>query len=93
MNKRNVGLFIAIMIAFAAIIDGIQYAIDLLGEDHVCFGSDFDGSITPSFDISQLPVLTHIMLERGLHESTVKKIMGGNGLRFFGTVLPATLPL
>ncbi|MFK7800825.1 MAG: dipeptidase [Anaerolineae bacterium] len=73
-----------------AIVDGIQYAIDLLGEDHVCFGSDFDGAIRPSFDISQLTVLTHIMLERGMSEVTIKKVIGGNAFRFFKTVLPSS---
>ena len=72
-----------------AIVDGIQHAIELLGEDHVCFGSDYDGAITPSFDISQLPVLTHVMLQRGMNETTVKKIIGGNALRFFRSVLPS----
>ena len=72
-----------------AIVDGIQYASDLLGEDHVCFGSDFDGAIRPSFDISELPVLTHIMLERGMSEAVVKKVIGGNVMRFFKEVLPS----
>ncbi|MEM8858969.1 MAG: membrane dipeptidase [Chloroflexota bacterium] len=71
-----------------AIVDGIQYAIDVLGEDHVCFGSDFDGAILPSFDISELPVLTHIMFERGMSESTVQKIVGENALRLLKTILP-----
>ncbi|MEM9777381.1 MAG: membrane dipeptidase [Chloroflexota bacterium] len=73
----------------ADVVDGIQYAIEVLGEDHVCFGSDFDGGILPSFDISELPVLTHIMLERGMSESTVSKITGENVLRLLKSVLPA----
>lgn len=71
-----------------AVVDGIQHAVELLGEDHVCFGSDFDGAILPSIDISQLPILTHVMLERGMPEATVQKIVGGNALRFFKAVLP-----
>ncbi len=72
------------------VVDGIQHAIEVLGENHVCFGSDFDGAILPSFDISQLPVLTHLMFERGMSETTVQKIAGGNALRLFKSVLPLT---
>ncbi len=71
-----------------AIVDTIEYAVTHFGEDGVALGSDFDGTITPSFDISQLPVLTQIMLDRGWAETLIRKILGGNALRLLHEVLP-----
>ena len=59
----------------------IKAAVDLLGEDHVSLGSDFDGAVTTSFDASQLASLTHALLEIGLTEAQITKIMGGNMIR------------
>ena len=66
----------------------IKVAIEALGEDHVSLGSDFDGSVTTAFDTSELAVLTHAMLEAGLTEDQIAKVMGENMLR----VLRARLP-
>lgn len=71
-----------------AIVETIRYVIDLFGEDCVGFGSDFDGGIRPSFDVSQLSILTGIMRARGMGEETIKKVLGGNALRVLRTVLP-----
>ena len=59
----------------------IKAAVDLLGEDHVSLGSDFDGAVTTGFDVSQLASLTHALLETGLTEAQITKIMGGNMIR------------
>lgn len=59
----------------------IKAAVDLLGEDHVSLGSDFDGAVTTGFDVSQLSSLTHALLETGLTEAQITKIMGGNMIR------------
>lgn len=72
-----------------AIVDMIQYIVDQFGEDSVGLGSDFDGGITPAFDISQLPVITQVMMDRGMSEATMKKVLGENGLRLYQDVLPA----
>ena len=40
------------------IVKSLRYAIDLVGEDHVALGSDFDGSTTTAFDTSELSILT-----------------------------------
>lgn len=56
-------------------------AVDLLGEDHVSLGSDFDGSVETAFDTSELAALTHAMLEAGLSGTQITKIMGGNMVR------------
>ncbi len=66
----------------------IRYVADRVGDDHVALGSDYDGGTTVGFDTSQLPVLTQALLDTGLGESSIRKILGGNALR----VLAATLP-
>ena len=63
------------------IADMIVAAIDAVGEDHVSLGSDFDGSVETAFDTSELPALTHALLENGLTEDQIAKVMGGNMLR------------
>jgi membrane dipeptidase len=59
-------------------------AIDLVGEDHVALGSDFDGG--PPLprgmrDVRDLPMITDAMLRRGYSEERIRKFLGGNLLR------------
>jgi len=64
----------------------VERAIELVGEDHVSLGSDFDGGPTPPRgmrDIRDLPMLTEAMLQRGWSEERIKKFLGGNLLRVF----------
>jgi microsomal dipeptidase-like Zn-dependent dipeptidase len=70
------------------IVAALRYGIDLLGEDHVALGSDYDGSTTVPFDISELGVLTQTMLERGFSEREIRKVMGENLRRFLAQNLP-----
>lgn len=72
----------------AAIADSILAAIALVGEDHVSLGSDFDGAVTTPLDASQLASLTHVLIDKGLSDSSIAKIMGGNMMRYLGDVLP-----
>ena len=65
----------------AGIADMIVAAIAAVGEDHVSLGSDFDGSVETAFDTSELPALTTALLNRGLDDDTIAKVMGGNMLR------------
>ena len=61
-------------------------AIQLVGEDHVILGTDFDGGPTlplPMRDISDTPLLIEAMRRRGYSEERVSKVMGGNLLRVF----------
>ncbi len=67
----------------------IAYAVDLLGDDHVALGSDFDGSTTVTFDTAELAVLTQALLDAELDEATVRKVMGENQLAFLTKHLPA----
>ena len=67
----------------------VERAIDLVGEDHVALGTDFDGGPTPPRgmkDISDLPMITEAMLERGYSEERIRKFMGGNLMRVFRQV-------
>ena len=70
------------------IVGAIRYGIDLVGVDHVALGSDYDGSITAPFDASELSVLTHEMLEAKFTETEIRKVMGGNMMRYLAENLP-----
>jgi membrane dipeptidase len=70
------------------IVAALRYGIDLLGEDHVALGSDFDGATTVPFDTSELAVLTQKMLEAGFTETEIRKVMGENLIRFLQENLP-----
>lgn len=72
----------------ASVVDAIEYGVALVGEDHVALGSDYDGTITADFDASEIAVLTHTMLERGMDETVIRKVMGENMLRFLQAQLP-----
>jgi len=61
-------------------------AIQLVGDDHVILGTDFDGGPTlplPMRDISDTPLLIEAMRRRGYSEERISKVMGGNLLRVF----------
>ncbi len=70
------------------VVRSIRYAVDLLGEDNVALGSDYDGTITVAFDTGELAVLTQTMLDSGFSETEIRKVMGGNARRFFLDNLP-----
>jgi membrane dipeptidase len=68
----------------------IMHVIGLVGVDHVGLGSDFDGvgdSLPTGLkDPADLPNLIKILLERGVSETDIAKIMGGNVLRVWRAV-------
>lgn len=72
----------------AGVAGAIKAAIDVVGEDHVSLGSDFDGSVGTAFDTSELPALTQALMDAGLTEPQIRKVMGENMVR----VLRARLP-
>ncbi len=68
------------------VADHVIHAATVAGVDHVGIGSDFDG--VPALpegltDASMLPALTERLLQRGVSESDVEKILGKNFLRVF----------
>lgn len=68
------------------VADHIFHAADVAGIDHVGIGSDYDG--VPSLPdglltAAGLPSLTARLLERGMSEGDVEKVLGGNFMRVF----------
>ena len=72
----------------AGIAAAIAAAIALVGEDHVALGSDWDGSVGVPFDAAGLPALTQALMDAGLTEAQIAKVMGGNMVRYLREVLP-----
>lgn len=62
------------------IINHLDYLIEHLGEDHVGFGSDFDGCLLPEdlSDVSYMSVLIERMRQRHYSETLIKKISTKN---------------
>lgn len=68
----------------------IERAVEVMGEDGVGFGSDFDGMIPlpkGMRDVRDLHLITEELLRRGHPEGRVEKIIGGNFRRFFRETL------
>jgi membrane dipeptidase len=65
------------------IVDHLAYLIDHLGEDHVGFGSDFDGCLLPDelSDISQISKLIERMQQRHFSDALIEKITSKNWFR------------
>jgi membrane dipeptidase len=66
------------------LMEHIEYIINLVGEDHVGLGSDFDGiNLTPQQldDVTSYPLITKVLLEKGHTPKDIAKILGGNLLR------------
>jgi membrane dipeptidase len=64
----------------------VDKAIQLVGEDHISIGTDFDGGPTLARgmrDVRDLPMITDAMLRRGYSEERIDKFWGGNLLRVF----------
>jgi membrane dipeptidase len=67
----------------------VDRAIQLVGEDHVALGSDFDGGPTPPrgmHDVGDLPLITAAMVRRGYSEERIDKFLGQNVLRLLRQV-------
>jgi microsomal dipeptidase-like Zn-dependent dipeptidase len=67
----------------AGVAKMIKAAVDTVGEDHVSLGSDYDGSVETAFDTSELAALTSGLLNEGLTEVQIRKVMGENMVRVF----------
>jgi membrane dipeptidase len=71
-----------------AIARAIKHAIQVMGPDQVALGSDFDGSVTVPLDASRYVELTSALLDAGIDQSTVSKVMGDNAIGFLQRALP-----
>lgn len=67
-----------------AIID----AVALMGSDAVALGSDYDGSVKTSLDTSELAIITQELMQAGMREELIRKVMGENARAFFAANLP-----
>jgi membrane dipeptidase len=70
------------------LIDQVEHVVDLVGPDHIGFGSDFDGigEATPiPAHQGRLSDFTEALVKR-FDEETVRKVLGGNFLRVFEAV-------
>ena len=80
----------------SVLIDHIVHAIQVAGVDHVGLGSDFDGvPCVPKGmdDVTHLPRITYWLLQRGIPEEGVKKVLGQNLMRVFEAVEKAAAPV
>jgi membrane dipeptidase len=72
------------------VADHIFHVIELAGIDHVGLGSDFDGvgdSLPVGLkDVSGYPNLIRVLLERGMSEADLEKVLGGNFMRVWRAV-------
>jgi membrane dipeptidase len=74
-----------------AVVRHVEHVIRVVGDDHVCLGSDWDGLIVPPpglRTVSGLPALLRCMADRGMSEDTVAKVAGANYLRVMAAVRP-----
>ncbi|NLY11916.1 MAG: membrane dipeptidase [Firmicutes bacterium] len=72
------------------VLDHITYLINIGGIDVVGLGSDFDGiDSTPQGleDCAKVPAIIHGLEQRGFSGNVIEKIMAGNMLRVFKSVL------
>jgi membrane dipeptidase len=75
---------------FADFVDQTMRLVDAVGVDHVGLGTDMDGNFQPVFSsYRQLPEWIAALRAKGLSESDVAKIAGGNALRVLEKVLKA----
>ncbi len=73
------------------VAEHVLHVLRVAGEDFVSLGSDFDGAITPPPDLAgadSYPRLVQVLLDRGVRERQVEKILGGNFLRAFSLLRP-----
>jgi membrane dipeptidase len=65
------------------VVDHVDYAVKLLGIDHVGIASDFDGGggVTGWNDASETFNVTLELVRRGYGEAQIEKLWGGNLLR------------
>lgn len=73
------------------VVDHMQHIIELVGDDFVSIGTDYDGAVTPPTDLRSAectPRLVQHMLDRGWSDTRIQKILGGNFLRAFAALRP-----
>ena len=79
-----------------AVVDQIEYAVKLVGIDHVGLGSDFDGvggNLPEGLrNAADYPNLVAALQARGYNDQDIRKILGGNLLRVWKAVEAGAKP-
>jgi membrane dipeptidase len=77
-------------VPIASLVRQFAYCAEVMGEDHVCVGTDFGGirddGVIGCDEPSKLPNLTAALLGHGYSRATVRKLLGTNLLRLFRDV-------
>lgn len=66
------------------VVRHLQHILDVCGEDAPALGSDWDGFIVPTdslSDVTKVPLLTDALLDAGIEERIVTKVLRANALR------------
>lgn len=67
-----------------AVVAHMRHIADVVGEDHVALGSDYDGMVVPPAelaDVSMLPNLTDALIGAGWSRERIGKALRGNVMR------------
>jgi len=71
--------------SLADFVGQVLALVDAVGTEHVAIGSDMDGNYKPVLtEYADFPLLAAALLQRGLDDGAVVKILGENFLRVFG---------
>jgi membrane dipeptidase len=65
------------------VVAHFDYLVNLVGDEHVSFGTDFDGADVPACiaDAAGLPLVVRAFQRRGWSEARIERICNGNFLR------------
>ena len=72
----------------ADVARALVYVVDLVGADHAALGSDYDGGVTVGFDTRHVAVITQALIDAGLGDAEIRKILGENVVRVLSSTLP-----
>jgi membrane dipeptidase len=77
--------------ALSAVVAHLAHIVRVAGEDVAAIGSDWDGAIIPPRELrscATLPKLVQALLQHGLSERAVQKLLGENFLRALALLRP-----
>lgn len=78
--------------ALSAVVEHLAHIVRVAGEDVAALGSDWDGLIIPPSELrscASLPSLVQALLDHGLAERAVLKLLGANFLRALSLLRPS----
>jgi membrane dipeptidase len=73
----------------AAVVAHISHVVDVVGEESVAIGSDYDGMILPPRDLPDItdhPLLVQQLFDVGYSEARIRKVLGENALRVIAAI-------